>query len=526
MNSLWKFFTSLRLTVTLLALGLVLVFFGTLAQVHDGLWDSLERWFQSFLVVRRAGDPWWVPPVFPGGYLIGWLLLINLIAAHIKRFQWSNKKIGIHLTHAGIILLLVGQLLTDMLSVESHLRLREGETKSYSEAHRDNELVFAIDAGNGQEKVVSIPEESVAKKGEITHPELPFSIRVKEYAANGEVVSLAPAQEAAGNLTSALATLDSQFSTVEGIVPQAERALQTPGRVEVWRAALKAAGEADTTDLVAAAKRVAADPARESKLREVLKARFRNEMVSRFATMAAGTQKAFTAENIAMRFVGRLEMEGKKVAEFLVPAATQGVGPRVTVNRLPETKSMDSRNIPFATLEVVSKGGQSLGTWFVSPWLDSQDVTVDGKTYRAALRAERYYHPFSVTLLKTTHEVYRGTEIPKNFQSRVRINNPQTAEAREVDIYMNNPLRYAGLAFYQYQMGRDEQYEVGTSTLQVVRNPSWLAPYLGCIIVGVGMTWQFMYHMVGFMRKRRNNPDQAPGKKQKSRKKHESLAKA
>ena len=71
---------------------------------------------------------------------------------------------------------------------------------------------------------------------------------------------------------------------------------------------------------------------------------------------------------------------------------------------------------------------------------------------------------------------------------------------------MNNPLRYAGLTFYQYQMGRDEKREVGTSTLQVVRNPGWLTPYFGCLVVGLGMTWQFMYHLSGFMRKR-NAPE-------------------
>ena len=36
------------------------------------------------------------------------------------------------------------------------------------------------------------------------------------------------------------------------------------------------------------------------------------------------------------------------------------------------------------------------------------------------------------------------------------IDNPQRRESREVDIYMNNPLRYEGLTFFQYQMGRDE----------------------------------------------------------------------
>ena len=44
------------------------------------------------------------------------------------------------LIHLGVVLLLVGQMLTDFLSRESALHLRIGETKNYSEAERDYEL--------------------------------------------------------------------------------------------------------------------------------------------------------------------------------------------------------------------------------------------------------------------------------------------------------------------------------------------------------------------------------------------------
>jgi hypothetical protein len=497
MNQLWKFITSLRLTVVLLILSTVLVFFGTIAQVNEGLWNAQERWFRSLFVIREAGDPWWVPPIFPGKYSLGILLLANLIAAHIKRFEWAKKKVGINLTHLGIILLLMGELGTDFLSRESHLSFREGETKSYSEAHRSNELIFAVDAENGQERVVSIPEKMIAAKGEIAHPDLPFTLRVKEYGINSEVLSHAQVQEAVGKLTTAMATVESQYATADGIVPQAERATEMAGRVDVWQAALKAVGETDTSDIVAAAKRVAADPNREGKLREELKQRFRAQML-----------QGFSQQSGAMRYAAQKFSSGDPAAAAAAatPAAasTEGAGKTTSVIPMVEVKDMDRRNLPYAVFEILPNGGGApMGTWLVSPWLNDQEIAVGGKTFRTAFRFERYYHPFSVTLLKTTHEVYRGTEIPKNFQSRVRINNPQTGEAREVDIYMNNPLRYAGLTFYQYQMGRDERRELGTSTLQVVRNPSWLTPYLGCIVVGLGMTWQFMYHLLAFMKKRK-----------------------
>jgi hypothetical protein len=39
--------------------------------------------------------------------------------------------------------------------------------------------------------------------------------------------------------------------------------------------------------------------------------------------------------------------------------------------------------------------------------------------------------------------------------------------------------------------------------LQVVRNPSWLTPYIGCAMVGAGLVIQFLYHLIGFVSKRK-----------------------
>jgi hypothetical protein len=68
-------------------------------------------------------------------------------------------------------------------------------------------------------------------------------------------------------------------------------------------------------------------------------------------------------------------------------------------------------------------------------------------------------------------------------------------------------LRYAGLTFYQYQMDAGEAAEqagrVPSSVLQVVRNPAWLTPYLGCAMVAAGLVTQFLFHLVGFVSKRK-----------------------
>src|SRR6267143_5450343 len=179
-----KFFTSLRLTVVLLAFGVLLVFVGTVAQADEGLYQAQSRYFKHWFVwgIMMFGHR--IPVGLPGGYLIGTLLLINLTAAHIKRLQLTWKKLGIHLTHAGVVLLLVGQLATDLLSRETQMRIHEGETRSYSESGMDYELAFSSDAGAGSEEVVAVPQALLAKGSELKHEKLPFTIRVKSYWPN------------------------------------------------------------------------------------------------------------------------------------------------------------------------------------------------------------------------------------------------------------------------------------------------------------------------------------------------------
>jgi hypothetical protein len=102
-----------------------------------------------------------------------------------------------------------------------------------------------------------------------------------------------------------------------------------------------------------------------------------------------------------------------------------------------------------------------------------------------------------MTLVDLRHDIYTGTDIPRNFSSRLRIQNPQTSEDREVVISMNHPLRYQGDTYYQYQMEKASDISV----LQVVRNPSWLTPYLSCGLVGAGLVTQFAGGLLRFVRR-------------------------
>ena len=69
-------FTSLKLTIVCLAAGMALIFAGTLAQVHLGIHEAQQRYFQSWVVWWPAEGRGFKFPVFPGGHLIGAVLLV------------------------------------------------------------------------------------------------------------------------------------------------------------------------------------------------------------------------------------------------------------------------------------------------------------------------------------------------------------------------------------------------------------------------------------------------------------------
>jgi hypothetical protein len=73
---------------------------------------------------------------------------------------------------------------------------------------------------------------------------------------------------------------------------------------------------------------------------------------------------------------------------------------------------------------------------------------------------------------------------------------------REVLIFMNNPLRYGGLTFYQAGFDNNDR----TTILQVVRNPGWLLPYIACVMMGLGLCIQFGFGLRGFISRRANQP--------------------
>lgn len=180
---------------------------------------------------------------------------------------------------------------------------------------------------------------------------------------------------------------------------------------------------------------------------------------------------------------------------------TAGIGASVTVRELRPSTNDEVPNRAAAIVEPIA-AGRSYGTWLVSPGLGArQTFTHEGRTYQLQMRSQRTYLPYSLTLKKFRHDVYPGTDIPKNFSSLVTLRNPAKNEQRDVLIYMNQPLRYEGKAFYQASFGKGDTLSI----LQVVENPGWLLPYVSCVLVAAGLLVHFAIALRKGMRRAQSN---------------------
>ena len=378
------FISSIKLTVVCLTAAMVLVFAGTLAQIHFGTHVVQERYFQSMLVWWPSESNGFRIPVFPGGHLLGAVLLVNLFAAHLRRFRLSVRHVGIHMIHGGLIIMLAGGLFTDLFSVESQMQIAPGETRNYSEDSRLVELVIIDERDRAADRVMAISEARLRRGGTVSLNGLPFQVAIKHYYENSQLQML------------------------------------------------------------------------------------------------------------------------DKAGAKAVPAADHGVGAQISVNAIPRATAVDGRDLKGAVIQFIpsASGGETtpdtLGTWLVSDGLAApQTFAFAGGTWRIEMRPVRYYKPYSLTLQKFTHERYPGTDIPKNFASKIALVDLAHGVNRDVLIYMNHPFRYAGETYYQSGFGRDDQ----SSILQVVHNPSFVAPYIACGVIGVGLLIQFCYQFVGFTRR-------------------------
>jgi ABC-type transport system involved in cytochrome c biogenesis permease subunit len=529
---------SLKLTVVLFALSIFLILAGTFAQVDKDIWEVIGLYFrcwfawvplqvffpQSFSPEKPIVIADWIGIWFPGGKLLGLLLAINLVAAHLVRFKAVATGGRLMM---GVIGIAVGCLITWAIVASG------GNSKGilstpwlpYSTqwiAYQGLLGLAVVAAGFGlyalaQQPLAKASDNRVRQRflrgvlaflgvvsaallawiwsrGDQSQP-TDASMRILWQLTQGTAASLAlflgcwaVFGKRAGvvllhggiglmmfyELHVALTAVETQMTLAEGEHTNYVQDIRTfelaivdvtdpykDNVVVIPKSVVLGKGSIDVAELPF--KIAVSDFKKNSKLRAVS---------SRDKNLATGGNGL----------------------EWFAEAAKPGAGT--------DNDSRIDMPAAYATLESKSDG-KPIGTYLISLVLSMNDesdtVKIGDHSYRIEFRPKRYYKPYVFDLQDVSKKDYLGTSTPRSYASTVHIQD-STRHVDEVKtIWMNNPLRFADETFYQSGYIGASLSEPERATLSVVANSGWMMPYVGCMLVGVGMLTHFLTMLVQFL---------------------------
>jgi ABC-type transport system involved in cytochrome c biogenesis permease subunit len=526
---------SLRLTVVLFAVSIFLVFVGTLAQKDHDVWFVVDHayfrvWFAwvEFLTFERLVQIFFKSVewnltggfYFPGGKLIGIALLVNLAAAHAVRFKIAAEGrrlvVGSAVIIAGLVITwlaiqsgmndaveselspafcnLIWQFLRGSLAVLTLAlayvvlfradRMRAFEWRTL--------LVITLLLAGLTVWLLANPDARVDDSG----------LRIVWQLIKGTAAGIVL-------LVGCVMVFRKRAGIVllhAGIALMMISELLTGIQAKETRMSIPEGGTISHSDDIRTTELAVIDRSHDGHDHVTV-------VPASLLVANVGANYPITHENLPFdvrvhRWLPNSQLRSPKANE--ANPATAGVGLQQIADEARQATGVgeDAERVDFpaAYIELLDKKNWGvLGTYLVTPGLTmEQTVKVEGyddtqSTYDVALRFERVYHPYSLTLKKFERTNYTGTSTPKSYSSLVALKDAERNIDREVSIWMNNPLRYSGTTFYQ--SGFFPPPQVGT-ILQVVTNPSWMAPYVACMLVATGMLAHFGVILVRFLRRR------------------------
>ncbi len=515
---------SLKLTVFLLSLGLVLVLLATLQQTRRDIYHVKKDHFSSALVQIQFQEllpPAWFPEyqdvgggfLMPSGVTVLVALLLNLFFAHLSRFrlQASGTRLAM-----GALVMLFGAAITLLVIVNGNMKgFQEEPLISWQTQW------FMLQVGMGIALAATLygifmlsRQQSIQRLllvviAVILAPVLGFTIYKGQDAFIGDdamrvVWRLLQGAVAAtvvyfgammvfrrkagivvihsGILLLMVGELYTTYSAVE------QRMTFIEGESASHTFNINNAELAIVQSLDENSDRVIVVP--EDRLRQL------GEIDDPRLPFKIRTLHYFVNSRIAER---KTDTDG---------LAADGLGQVIWAEPIAVNTGTDSEQLPdqpSAYVQLIDKKiGADLGTYLVSvqlynnPGFQLDSVEVDGQSYQIGLRYQHFYKPYTIRLEDTNRENYVGTSIAQTYSSVFHVIDEANGINEKKSVSMNSPLRYNNETFYQAGHGFTESGRE-FSTLQVVQNTGWMIPYVSCAFVGIGLLVHFLMTFLGFV---------------------------
>ena len=545
---------SLKITVTLFAMAIFIILVGTLAQVSMDMWEVLDSHFQSWITwidLQVFFPRSWFPQSqdipggfwFPGGASIGLAMVINLSAAHLVRFKIQAR--GARLA-AGLGVFAAGASITALViaSGHNHTGLQggapidwNGEPIDWTSIWLVAKLGLGATAMGSLVSAMLVPLSAESRKieqlllyavaavfGTLTL----YLFMAGQSAYPGDAGMRILWQLMKGGLAGLVMLAGTMLLYKKrGGVALVHMGVALLMFGQFWVANYDveeqiSIGEGETASFAHDIRQVELAIIDSSDER-------RDEVVvipqSCLQASAAGRRTSWLRGGSAVDKQGVIKHEflpfDIQVLKYLKNSdmqaaepsdenlATAGIGMKylaVPVRASTGTDSDSRADMGATYVKFTGKDGSELGTHMVSQLVSSQGlidhVDVGDKTYHVSLRFKRNHKPYSVTLLDASKDDYLGTSMARNFSSDVRLIDKERGTDREIHIWMNNPLRYAGETFYQSGYSGPPDFPTESTTLAVVTNSGWMIPYVACMVVGVGLMAHFLGVLLRFLKRR------------------------
>ena len=540
-NAIWtvlKYAGSLKITCAMFFLGVVILFVGTLAQDEDTIVDVKKDYFNIWVayVPLDVFKPQTIWPhtdqerlaggfVIPGGALIGLILLVNLVAAKMTRFQMTAR--GSRLA-AGMVLTLIGFALIAMIVFGAHLEdgLQGEPPFSYDAIWIGCVASIVLAAiGLGSWAIAYPPKQSIVlitlwvlfvtflgisvflfvtgDKYRIPDPGLRIVWQLSKSAIVSSVMLAGLILLFGARGGNVLIHLGIGLLMLGQFV-FGDR--QSEERISLYEG--ERTSVAVQTDIVELA---VIDSSRPDKNRIVA---FDDPLI----LSSIDSKKPLSDESLPFeirieKWMPNSDM-GSRQENPAAAKESEGV-----LGLPPEVVLLDARKSGGAKSEmnfasaIVSirekKTSKDLGKYALTQFFNDPSVRPktllprlesDGRDFELALRFRRNIKPFSIELQVVKLEQYTGTSIPKDYSSIVRILDDSGATLQEGRIWMNSPMRFRGETYYQsqYTSAAQSPLKVEQTVLQVVTNAGWLIPYVSCVLVGLGMLAHFSITLTRF----------------------------
>ena len=448
MKKVLKFLASLKLAVVIILSLATLIAVGTI----------VEAKFNDATVARKlVYDTIWM-------YIIMGSLAVSLIAVMVDRWPWKPRHASFICAHIGIILLLIGSVLTMQFGIDGSVRVPMGQSNQYLILPETDVLVYSSFDGDRYTKLLEQPVDFFSRKPSAAKPvkvstlsgELKFT-DYKPFVIPSRKVS-AP-KEANGRRGAGLRfqVQNANVNVIEWVVQRRPNELAThnfgPAALHLGPAPEKGRGFNE----------IFFTPASDETMKYVVFQKDQEQPIKSGTIKEGGS------------FVPGWKMPMEVRALRFLPEAEETWDLADRTSTTPLTTS--AAKIEFNGSE----------HWILLN--DTLKLFAPDAVYVISYGNRRVDLGFAITLKNFQIEKYPGTTRPASYRSVVSVPN-----IADHEISMNEPLKYAGYTIYQASFDNDPNTgEPAASVFSVNQDPGRWVKYLGSLIMSIGIILLFYF---------------------------------